>query len=79
MSFENSRDEANNSRNVYISQVVTEHSLLQRSSTLEESLSRQQFGEFFEQKVQESSNAHDKNIWNFLKVRTIHQWLVFYY
>lgn len=70
VSFENPRDVANNSRSVYISQVVTEHLLLQRSSNLEESLSRQQFGEFCEQKVQEASNAHDKNIWNFLKVQS---------
>lgn len=70
VSFENPRDVANSSRSVYISQVVTEHSLLQRSGNLEESLSRQQYGEFCEQKVQEASNAHDKNIWNFLKVRS---------
>ena len=55
-------------RSVHISQVVTEHTLLQRSNTLEESLSRQQFGEFCEQKVQECSNAQNRNIWNFLKV-----------
>ena len=70
VSFENPRDVANSSRIVYISQVVTEHSLLQRSGNLEESLSRQQYGEFCEQKVQEASNAHDKNIWNFLKVQS---------
>ena len=70
VSFENPRDVANSSRSVYISQVVTEHSLLQRSGNLEESLSRQQYGEFCEQKVQEASNAHDKNIWNFLKVQS---------
>ena len=70
VSFENPRDVANSSRSVYISQVVTEHSLLQRSGNLEESLSRQQYGEFCEQKVQEALNAHDKNIWNFLKVQS---------
>ncbi len=55
-------------KSVYVSQVVTEHELLQRSTVLEESLAREQFVEFCEGKVQESSSTEEKSMWSFLKV-----------
>ena len=67
VSFGNTRGA--NPKAVHISQVSTEHELLRRSNALEESLSQQQFAEFCEGKVQESSSALDRNVWNFLKVR----------
>ena len=67
MSFGNTRGAAT-PKTVHMSQVVTEHDFLQRSNQLEESLSRQQFMEFCERKIQNSS-GQEKDIWNFLKVR----------
>ena len=55
-------------KHVRVSQVITEGDLLNRSNQLEESLSRQQFSEFCEAKIGQSSDTQQKNIWNFLKV-----------
>ncbi len=69
VSFGNTRGE-NTPKTVHVSQVTTEHELLKRSCDLEDSLSRQQFVEFCEKKVQESNDDKEKNIWSFLKVNT---------
>ncbi len=67
VSFGNTRG-VNTPKVVTLSQVVTEHELVQRSNSLEQSLSQQQFGEFCENKSQDSSSEYEKNLWNFLKV-----------
>ena len=67
MSFGNTRG-ATTPKVVTLSQVVTEHELVQRSHDFEESLAQQQFGEFCEKKSQDSSDDFEKNLWNFLKV-----------
>ncbi len=67
VSFGNTRG-PNTRKVVNLSQVVTEHELVQRSNSLEQSLSQQQFGEFCENKSQDSSSEYEKNLWNFLKV-----------
>ncbi|XP_075697695.1 protein transport protein Sec31B isoform X2 [Rhinoderma darwinii] len=56
------------SRQVYISQVTTEKEFLMRSSELQTALLTGNLLCFCQSKVHNSSNAFDKNIWNFLKV-----------
>ena len=51
-----------------LSQVVTEQQLLERSSSLEQALSQQQFSQFCEEKAAGCSSTSEQNIWNFLKV-----------
>ncbi|KAM3913240.1 protein transport protein Sec31B isoform 2-T2 [Leptodactylus fuscus] len=55
-------------RQVYISQVTTEKEFLMRSSELQTALLSGNLLGFCQSKVQNSSNAFDKSIWNFLKV-----------
>lgn len=59
------------SKAITLRRVVTEHDLVQRSHDLEDSLSKQQFVEFCENKSQESSSERDKNLWNFMKVNLL--------
>ncbi|XP_056386501.1 protein transport protein Sec31B isoform X3 [Hyla sarda] len=53
---------------VYISQVTTEKEFLTRSSDLQAALLSGNLLGFCQSKVQNSSSAFDKSIWNFLKV-----------
>ena len=53
---------------VFISQVVTEGALLQRSSSLEASLAARGFLEFCEEKIRDCKEAKELNMWQFLKV-----------
>jgi len=53
---------------VQISQVVTETSLVERSSHLENALSSCQFAEFCAMKIANSTDETEENIWNFMKV-----------
>ncbi|XP_075072706.1 protein transport protein Sec31B [Mixophyes fleayi] len=55
-------------RQVYISQVTTEKEFLTRSSELQAALLSGNLLGYCQNKVQNSSHAFDKNIWNFLKV-----------
>ncbi|KAG8552063.1 hypothetical protein GDO81_004398 [Engystomops pustulosus] len=55
-------------RQVYISQVTTEKEFLMRSSELQTALLSGNLLGFCQSKVQSSSHAFDKSIWNFLKV-----------
>ncbi|XP_069836661.1 protein transport protein Sec31B isoform X2 [Dendropsophus ebraccatus] len=55
-------------RQVYISQVTTEKEFLTRSSELQAALLSGNLLGFCQNKVQNSSTALDKSIWNFLKV-----------
>ena len=48
--------------------MVTEQEFMQRSSTLESSLSGGKLAEFCEGKVGESTDAGEKSMWSFLKV-----------
>ncbi len=68
VSFGNTRG-PNTPKVVALSQVVTQHELVQRSHNLEESLAQHQLGEFCENKSQDCSSEYDKNLWNFLKVQ----------
>ncbi|XP_068113975.1 protein transport protein Sec31B isoform X2 [Hyperolius riggenbachi] len=53
---------------VYISQVTTEREFLTRSSELQVALLSGNLQSYCQSKVQNSSHAFEKNIWNFLKV-----------
>ena len=53
---------------VTLSQVVTEPKLLERSSLLEGALTKKQYSEFCEHKIQSSKMEEDKKLWSFLKV-----------
>lgn len=55
-------------RQVYISQVTTEREFLARSSELQAALLSGNLLGYCQNKVQTSSHAIEKNIWNFLKV-----------
>ncbi|XP_044152770.1 protein transport protein Sec31B isoform X3 [Bufo gargarizans] len=55
-------------RQVYVSQVTTEKEFLTRSSELQTALLSGSLLGFCQSKIQNSSNAFDKSIWNFLKV-----------
>ncbi|KAK3089875.1 hypothetical protein FSP39_007256 [Pinctada imbricata] len=55
-------------RQVYISQVVTETELLQRSSQLEQALYNGQYVEYCAMKAANSTDPLQENIWNFLRV-----------
>lgn len=55
------------SRQVHISQVITETDILARSSQLEEALKSNQLLEFCTMKAENSSNSMEQNVWNFLK------------
>ncbi|XP_018428433.1 PREDICTED: protein transport protein Sec31B [Nanorana parkeri] len=59
-------------RQVYISQVTTERDFLARSSELQAALLSGNLLGYCQNKVQTSSHAIDKNIWNFLKVNFEH-------
>ncbi|BFZ17823.1 hypothetical protein BsWGS_20864 [Bradybaena similaris] len=56
------------SRNVTISQVVTETELVVRSNQLEQAISSGQFSEFCAMKAANSSDVMQENMWNFMKV-----------
>ena len=59
------------SRQVHISQVITEPDLVSRSNQLEAALANNQFAEFCALKISNSKNEMEENIWSFLKVRII--------
>jgi protein transport protein SEC31 len=61
-------DKSTKSRSVHISQVVTEQTLLQRSSALESALAQEDFANYCEEKASLSTQVPEQNIWNFLKV-----------
>jgi protein transport protein SEC31 len=75
VTFENVKPQPNHqqqqqsvSRQVHISQVVTEAELLQRSQQLESVLQNGQFAEFCSMKVTNSKDELEESVWNFLKV-----------
>ena len=70
VSFESSGSSTQqpSSKNVYISQVVTETELLGSSAQLEQALLNGQYVEFCAMKSANSSDEIQENIWNFLRV-----------
>ncbi|XP_050394528.1 protein transport protein Sec31A isoform X2 [Patella vulgata] len=55
-------------KQVFISQVVTETEIINRSSQLEQATNNNQFVEFCAMKASNSGNRMEESIWNFLKV-----------
>ncbi|XP_019620179.1 PREDICTED: protein transport protein Sec31A-like [Branchiostoma belcheri] len=55
-------------RRVFVSQVITEQELINRSNNLQTALKSGQFGEFCDQKIQAAETEFDQSVWSFLKV-----------
>lgn len=54
--------------------MVTEADFLRKSCELERSLTQEKYATFCEEKVAESTEASEKNMWNFLKVSSTDRW-----
>ena len=70
ISFANTRG-ATLPKTVNISHVVTEEQFLRKSVDLERSLAEGKYVDFCGEKVEECTDAMEKNMWNFLKVRVM--------
>ncbi|XP_078577859.1 protein transport protein Sec31A-like isoform X2 [Branchiostoma floridae x Branchiostoma japonicum] len=55
-------------RRVFVSQVITEQELINRSNNLQTALKSGQFGEFCDQKIKAAETEFDQSVWSFLKV-----------
>lgn len=55
------------SRNVTLSQVVTETELVERSARLEDVLASGQFEEYCKEKADQMASQHGRYVWYFLK------------
>ena len=54
----------NSNRKVFVSQVITNPELIQRSNELEAALKNGQFSDFCKSKADNAANEHKKKVWN---------------
>lgn len=69
VTFENilsTNPNTSHSRQVHISQVVTEEQLVFKSSQLESALQTGQYTEFCNNKIMQSNSSHEKLLWQFV-------------
>ncbi|XP_015607980.1 protein transport protein Sec31A isoform X2 [Cephus cinctus] len=55
---------ANSNRKVFISQVITDPDLIQRSNELETALKNEQYNDYCKGKADNATDEHDRRVWN---------------